>query len=110
MAAEGDPTSANVVNTWKSEVESSKKVANGTPQAKHRDINPQKEIEKLGTSVLLSAVTWDVFMPPPRNSVKVGTCLRLLTCRLSGKTKSKESPHMLILLSFIMYREKWFQE
>eukprot|EP00339_Tiarina_fusa_P025749 CAMPEP_0117019744 /NCGR_PEP_ID=MMETSP0472-20121206/15103_1 /TAXON_ID=693140 ORGANISM="Tiarina fusus, Strain LIS" /NCGR_SAMPLE_ID=MMETSP0472 /ASSEMBLY_ACC=CAM_ASM_000603 /LENGTH=1103 /DNA_ID=CAMNT_0004724777 /DNA_START=181 /DNA_END=3489 /DNA_ORIENTATION=+ len=68
MAA-GDTTSADVVNKWKSEVDSSK-AANGKAHPPNPDADAQKAIEKMAKSVLLSAVTWDVFAPPPRNSIK----------------------------------------
>jgi hypothetical protein len=32
---------------------------------------PQKTIEKLAKTTLLSAATWEIFSPPPSNSFKV---------------------------------------
>jgi hypothetical protein len=61
-AAEG--AAADAVSEWQAQTKASKG-NNGSL------VNPQKTVQKLQTSTLLSATTWDIFSPPPFNTFSV---------------------------------------
>lgn len=66
---------AEAVESWQAQTKAGKNGSNGTPRKGSSRVSTQQTIDRYSKSTLLSATTWDIFSPPPSNSLKVSVVL-----------------------------------